>query len=462
MSFPSLPQQHHSLEIDRRHALTLPPRVEETPTFTIYSVVDDRVTLRFHPGQTKAWESDRRFVFVIAGTQGGKTSFGPWWLWREINLQGSGDYLAVTANYDLFKLKMLPEIRHVFEDILKIARYWPGERVLEIRDPSTGQFWARRSSDPMYARVILRSAVAKSGLESSTARAAWLDECGLPDFSLSAWEAVRRRLSLFQGRVLGTTTPYDLGWLKTQIVDPWLTGDPEIDVIRFPSVTNPSFPKEEFIAVQKRLPRWKFLMMYRGIFTRPAGMIYQSFIDKSIDVGGHLVDDFRLPRSWPRYVGVDPGAVHQALIWGALDPKTGVLYIYRERLGGEKSTREHAQDALKTAADNRERVIRWFIGTAGEKQQRADWRDAGVRGIIEPQVHDVESGIDSVIERLQTYRIYFFKSLTGVHDELMTYSRVLDPMGHPTEQIKDKNTFHRLDALRYLVVGLRKRGSLFG
>jgi hypothetical protein len=34
-----------------------------------------RVRLTLHAGQTRAWDSSRRFVFVIAGTQGGKTSF---------------------------------------------------------------------------------------------------------------------------------------------------------------------------------------------------------------------------------------------------------------------------------------------------------------------------------------------------------------------------------------------------
>lgn len=33
--------------------------------------------LNFHPGQERAWRSTRRFVVVLAGTQGGKTSFFP-------------------------------------------------------------------------------------------------------------------------------------------------------------------------------------------------------------------------------------------------------------------------------------------------------------------------------------------------------------------------------------------------
>ena len=53
-------------------------------------IVGDKLRLNLHQGQTKAWDSDRRFVFAIAGTQGGKTTFGPWWLNREIERTTGG------------------------------------------------------------------------------------------------------------------------------------------------------------------------------------------------------------------------------------------------------------------------------------------------------------------------------------------------------------------------------------
>jgi hypothetical protein len=71
--------------------------------------------------------------------------------------------------------------------------------------------------------------------------------------------------------------------------------------------------------------------------------------------------------------------------------------------------------------------------------------------VREPVIVDVEAGIDRVIELFKTKRLFIFKSLVGLRDELGTYSRELDDMGQPTEKIKDKETFHRLDALRYVV-----------
>jgi hypothetical protein len=73
--------------------------------------------LNLHPGQARVWDSKKRFVGFLAGTQVGKTSFGPHWLEREIAEKGPGDYLAATATFPLLNLKMLPEFRYVFESL---------------------------------------------------------------------------------------------------------------------------------------------------------------------------------------------------------------------------------------------------------------------------------------------------------------------------------------------------------
>jgi hypothetical protein len=62
---------------------------------------EKKLRFNFHPGQYRAWQSPKRFVLVLAGTQGGKTSFGPAWLYREIQRRGPGDYMIVTPTYPL-------------------------------------------------------------------------------------------------------------------------------------------------------------------------------------------------------------------------------------------------------------------------------------------------------------------------------------------------------------------------
>ncbi len=279
----------------------------------LYEIVDPqdgRLRLYLHPGQQRAWESDARFVFIIAGTQSGKTSFGPWWLLREIQRKGPGDYLAVTSTFDLFKLKMLPEMRKVFCNIIGDYEYKAGERVIISNDGET--------------RIILRSAHAEAALESATAKAAWLDECGQLEFGPGAWEAVLRRLSLSQGRVLGTTTPYSINsWLKTQVFDRWRQGDRNYDVIQFESVLNPAFPREEFERARQTLPEWKFAMFYRGQFQRPQGLVYPAFSAE------HIVHrDKREFIYW--LLAIDEGYTNPAVILTVGVDQDGRLHVYEE------------------------------------------------------------------------------------------------------------------------------------
>ena len=393
----------------------------------LVEVVNGKVRLNPHKGQSRAWYSERRFVLMLAGSQGGKTSFEPWWLWREMQRQGPGDYLAVTASYDLFKLKFLPEMRRVFEGLLHWGTFSAGDMVIVSNDKQT--------------RIILRSAQAPGGLESGTVKAAVLDECGQDGFRMDAWEAIQRRLSLAQGRVLGGTTPYNLGWLKQQWYDRWAAGDADYDVIQFESIANPQFPAEEFERMKRTLPAWKFNMFYRGLYSRPAGLIYEDY-----DEAAHCVEPFPIPRAWPRYVGIDFGAVHTALVWIAEDVNHDAYYVYRESLEGGKTTGEHAAQALTHAA--RERVVGWYGGAAPETQQRMDWSAAGVP-VQGPRVVDVEAGIDRIIGLFKRKQLFVFNTCAGLRDELGTYARQLDANGQVTEKIKDKEDFHRIDALRY-------------
>lgn len=413
----------------------------------LYDLSGGKVTLNLHSGQTEAWESPARFTFIYAGTQSGKTSFLPWWQWREIMRTLTpgepNDYIAATATYDLFKLKLLPVMRTVWEDVFKRGRYWPAAQIMELCD-DTGKFWANRADDTMYARIVLRSASSRGGLESLTGKNAILDECGMDEFELEAWQAVLRRLSLHQGRVLGGTTLYNLGWTYSEVYQRWRDGDPDYRVVQFDSVANPSFPQAEYDRAKRTMSPDKFAMFYSGQFARPAGMVYGCVQDH------HWVDDFFVPREWPVYVGIDPGGANTAKVWGARHPETNVLYIFKEMLDGDKPTALHAQDVL-SRQDN---LCGVWGGSESETQERANYRHAGL-SVTAPHFSSVEIGIANVIEMFMDDRIRICKGCVGLRDEIGTYRRKVGPDGTVMEEIVDKRMFHRLDALRYLVNGLK-------
>lgn len=408
----------------------------------LWTIQNEQLQLNFHTGQLKAWDSTKRFIFVLAGTQSGKTSFLPFilykWILETASPEGNNDYIATTANYDLFKLKFLPEMRQIFEYLLGWGRYWAGERIIELKDPKRG-FWAKRADDPMWGRIILRSAASPAGLESATAKAAILDEAGQDEYTIETWEAILRRLSLHQGRVCAATTLYNLGWLKSEIYDAWKNGDPDIEVIQFASIQNPAFPQAEFERARSKMQDWRFAMFYLGEFSRPAGLIYDCFKDSM------LIDPFPIPPDWKRIIGVDFGGANTATVYLAEDYNTEKWYIYEESLEGGLSSKEHAAKH-KDNLDGKEYQVAG--GAPGETQQRMDWSEGGLY-VEQPLISDVEAGIDRVTELIKTDRLRVFRTCRGLRDELGSYRRKLDEAGNATEEIIDKRKFHRLDALRY-------------
>lgn len=422
---------------------------------------DGGLVLDFHAGQWQAWDSRRRFVFVLAGTQGGKTSFGPHWLHREIYHpiigRGAGDNLAVTASYDMFKLKMLPAIRELFETITGNGRYWSGDKVLELRDPTQkskanprgGTFWAKRADDRMWGRIILRSAESGSGLESSTANTAWLDECGMDSFSSETWRAIRRRLSLTRGRVLGTTTLYVLhNWLK-QLYDEWTSGRPDVDFVQFASIQNPSFPKDEFELALREMPEHVINMQYRGQFDKPPGMIYSVFNSRLA-----VVPPFAYSPEWPGYGGMDYGGINTACLNLRYNPDADVAYIVDEYLAGGRTAKQHADEL------NGWNIQLWKGGAKSEGQWRQEFRAAGLP-VGEPEIADVWLGINSVYAAMKQNRLIVFDTCQGVLGQIGTYSRKMNrATGEPTDEILNKGQYHFLDALRYICSSVFKSNNL--
>lgn len=423
----------------------------------------------FHRAQNLIYDSTSRTLVMSAGTQGGKTSFGGWWLNREIESRGSGDYLAVTSTFDLFKLKMLPALIEIFVDILKRGRYWTLDKVIELRNPSTGEFMAKKSQDKMWARIILRSADALGGLESATAKAAWLDECGQDKFTVSAFRAIKRRVALNRGRLLLTSTLYNYGWLVDTIIDPAiLTGKTiayydnggEIDytvseemdttVVQFDSVVNPIFPVSEYNEARENLSEEEFNMFYRGRKTTRRFLIFDCF-----DRSRHTCQPFEIPEHWNRYVGIDFGGQNTAAVFYAEDPQTKTLYAFAEYLTGNIPIQTHVKNLYS--------ISKYITSAVGGARNEGQWRmEFSKHGLYveEPLIHDVNLGIARVYAQHKNDGIIYFSNLNGIIDEKGRYRRKRDGSGNILDDIEDRDMFHLLDAERYIISKIRPGVSM--
>ena len=379
------------------------------------------------------------------------TSFLPWLLWREIQRCGGGDYLAVSPTFPLLDKKMLPEFLKVFHHTLHLGKWWAANKTYEIFNPETGE-GATRFHDPMWARVMFCSAKNADSLESATAKAAVLDEVGQNDFRVGAWDAVIRRLSLNHGRLFGATTLYNLGWLKQFVYDPWRRGErTDIDIIQFKSIENPMFPLDEYNRAKSTMPGWKFRMFYEGEYDRPAGMIYDSF-----DFELCVVPPFALPTHWKIYAGIDFGGQHMAALFTAQDPDTKRFYHFQEYLAGGRSISQHTEQFRNIMLGEPER---WIGGAAPEEQWRVEFREAGIP-VMPPPITDVEVGIARTYGYHRRNQIFVFNTLTRYLDQKGSYSRKLNDLNQPTEDIENKNEYHLLDAERVLFADIwEKQGG---
>jgi hypothetical protein len=405
----------------------------------LYSrAADGSLNLHLHAGQWQAWQSTKRIVAIVAGTQSGKTSFAPLWLWKEIRERGPGDYGFVAPTFKLLELKALPEFRRFFEDVLQLGSYraTPVQRFVFSAEGAYRTFGAVPDRP---TAVYFGYAANPDSLESATYKGVVCDEAGQAAFKRGSWEAIQRRVAINQGRVLVCTTPYpDNQWLRSEIVDK-APGSAEIELVNFASSMNPSFPQAEMERAKRTLPDWKFRMFYLGQVSRPAGAIFDCFTDT------HKVPRFAIPKEWRRFVGVDFGGVHTAAVFLAQDPGNSRCYLYREYLAGGKTSKQHATDLL----DGEPGVPTAVGGAASEGQWRSEFRAAGLP-IREPDQKLVEVGIDRLYGGLKSQQLMVFEDCLDTIAEIEYYSRKLDDDGNPTKEIKDKSTFHRLDALRYI------------
>jgi hypothetical protein len=407
-----------------------------------------KLRFNFHYGQALAWNATERFVAIVAGTQSGKTTFGPLWLRREISLAGPGDYLIAAPTDPLLQVKLIPAFRQLFEEYLKLGKFTESPRP-KFTLSRAGERALFGSEQDVPTNVYFGYAAKPDSLESMTVKAAWLDEAGQPEFKSGSWDAILRRLSLSMGRVLITTTPYTVGhWLRRRVFDKRNDPQESIRVVQFKSLWNPEFPLAEWERAKRDLPRWKFRMMYHGEFAKPAGQIYDVFGEE------HVVPRFAIPERWVRYAGIDFGGVNTAAVFLAERPEDKALFAYRVYHNGFRTAAQHAEELKR----NEPRVPVFYGGAKSEAHYRLEYRAGGLL-VKEPLVPEVEQGIDRVYAQLANVKLFVFDDLEPLLDEFDNYSRKTDSEGNVSELILDKNTYHHLDALRYIIGSIRGAGT---
>ena len=374
-----------------------------------------KIEINLLPYQLKLLKSDKKYLALIGGTGTGKTYFAPRWLYVKMGQYPGEEWIVSAPTIPMLKRNPVKYIEKFFQEN-KIP-YHLNKSDLEM--------------ETQYGKIYFISAENPDRMQGIHAKGIIGDEAGMYD--MLWWNTAVQRVSYIEGQILLLTTPYSENWLKKEIWEKWKEGDPDIELVNPSSLDNPFYPVSEYERAKRKLPDWRFRMMYEGKFTKPAGLIYPDY---------EVVDDFLIPSGWYRYRGVDFGFNNPfAVIWLAEDPINQGLYIYKEY----KKSGLIIDDMYSVLAGEPD------IVTYGDPASKESLETLKAKGInIHAARKDVLNGILQVGSLFRTKRLKVFKSCKYTIDELDSYQWDTDRAGNIIDKPKKEND-HLMDALRYIV-----------
>ena len=198
------------------------------------------------------------------------------------------------------------------------------------------------------------------------------------------------------------------------------------------------------------------------------GAVYPNFFKA-------VVQPFPIPKTWKRIFGFDKGYRDQtAMTCGAINPVTGVIYVYDEYYVAEKPMSYHAQELKKyfkdvslylpiqadpTVCSRNERDGQtyqgYFYAISGGSSGKGIW--------LEPANNSIITGIDKVRDYIYTDKLKFFTTCDSIKGEARDY---VYPDKSTARTSKQANTpldrkNHLMDALRYMISPLPENPEEF-
>jgi len=144
--------------------------------------------------------------------------------------------------------------------------------------------------------------------------------------------------------------PNGHNWLWRRFIDPLRSSAfrRQYACVEATPFDNPNLPAD-YLEQFENLPKhWydRFVLGSHEVFV---GQIFTDF-----DPDRHVIDPFHIPRSWERWMCIDPGIRHEgAMVWVARDPENN-CYMYREIL-------------------EKDQPVSWWADTMQELEQQRDW-----------------------------------------------------------------------------------------
>lgn len=197
--------------------------------------------------------------------------------------------------------------------------------------------------------------------------------------------------------------------------------------------------------------RWIRKYIYCHLETKE-GTVYPDYID-------NIVDPFPIPKNWMHIFGFDKGWNDATcMACGAVDPQSGICYIYDEYYDNQKPITHHAR-RIEEMIDG----VTMYKGIQADPSVRnksdrdgVSYRDYfyQVSGVwLEEGNNNIADGIDRVKDLMYRGKLKFFPNCVNMKEEAGDYIWKVSKDGI-TEDVPVDRRNHLMDALRYLCMGL--------
>lgn len=383
-----------------------------------------RIRMKLLPYQKALLRSRARYCGLIGGTGCGKSWFAPRWLYVRMCEHPGHEWIVSAPTIPMMKRN-------------------PIKYVVDFYDANSLEYQYNQSDSwitTTQGKIHFISAQNADRMQGIHAKGIIGDEAGL--YGVDWWDTAIQRVAFHSGQILLVTTPYALNWLKAEVYDRWVAGDADYHVENPRSIDNPEYDVAEYERAKRRLPTWKFKMLFDGQFTKPAGLIYEDL---------KVCPRFEIPGSWLRFRGVDFGYNDPfACVWLAQDPDSGVFYVYQEFRRSEMSIDEVFRIMRP------ERDVQSY-GDPASKETLMTLKRWGIR--MKQARKDVVAGLMLVIGLFRAGKLFIFDDLRRTIDEMNSYQWALDSSGEILEKPEKKND-HLMDALRYALFSVAGNAQL--
>ena len=262
----------------------------------------------------------------------------------------------------------------------------------------------------------------------------------------------------------------DVGWIRTEIL--FKSGEifseqkyprKEEDCNPYMSTHIHNSFKNKYLDAdfQERMsrgkPQWWIKRYIYGSFDYAEGLVYPTMTE-------NIVDPFPIPGNWKRMFGVDFGLRDPTVMVGiAIDPISGIIYVYDEHYENEKPVNYHAGRMKMILNRVPQGMINGqLIADPAGKQMKGDGTRSYFSHYAEYGLwfkggnNAITSGIMKIYTYLSLGKLKIMSNCINVITEAREYkyeSEELDSDKNRGEKPKDAHN-HAMDALRYIIAEL--------